>query len=264
MCESGNRSIRFLHIPKTAGTTFGSVLRRQYAGAAEFVFTGDIAADIQRFAELPEAERSAIKFFSGHAPISTGLRDADDAKIITFLREPISRVKSFCQHVWEGKSPYLVHEFPPYRFDLERFLRSGNLEIANLQARMLVRHDKPGWATLGAMSRSEAKHQAIETLFNKIALFGIQEYFDESLLLFTAALNWKRPFYLPLNRKSPDRPLLFKKQHIEQIEELNAIDTEIYKAARKQFLNRISGKDFHQLNVVLFKVLNGMRLRFVG
>ena len=57
----------------------------------------------------------------GHAPITTCIKEADSATIITFLRDPVERVKSFCQHVYEGKSLHLKDSFPPELFNLMHF-----------------------------------------------------------------------------------------------------------------------------------------------
>lgn len=130
--------LRFLHIPKTAGTTLLSILRRQYFGKKSFAFTGDITSDTKRFEALSEHDKENVMLFTGHAPIVTGIEKADNATTVTFLRDPISRVKSFCQHVAEGKSPYLIDDFSSETFSLDNFLESGNEELSNLQTKMLI------------------------------------------------------------------------------------------------------------------------------
>jgi hypothetical protein len=82
---------QFLHIPKTAGTTFRAVLDRQYSPNEIFAFTGDVPADMRRFNALPKEERDGYRLFLGHAPIISGIEAADDADTITFLRDPVSR-----------------------------------------------------------------------------------------------------------------------------------------------------------------------------
>ena len=110
----------------------------------------------------------------------------------------MSRVKSFCNHVAEGKSPYLREEFPPDRFDLDRFLDSGNNELSNLQTKMLInRADSGSWGSLTTSQLATATDAALDTLFNRLSLYGIQEYFDQSLLLICAHFGWKTPLYRP-------------------------------------------------------------------
>jgi hypothetical protein len=249
--------LRFLHIPKTAGSTFTQVLMRQYPGKNYFNFTGDIAADLKRFETLSAEEKVDIAFFSGHAPISTGIPEADQT-IITFLRDPVSRVRSFCQHVYEGKSPYLLDDFPPEAFSLDDFLNSGIGELSNLQTKMLMNQDHSDTSELlDYISSSDAIHKATRNLLEKIACFGIQEYFDESLILFATKFNWQALYYDPVNRKDASKKLQFKDRHIHRIVELNAIDIKLYKFALERFHQQISSEKFdanrlHKLRLTKF------------
>ena len=125
--------VRFFHIPKTGGSTFADILKRQYIFYDWFRFSGDIQSDLKRYLK----HNGHVRLFIGHAPLKTGIQIADYATMFTLLRDPVSRVKSFCQHVYEGKSKYLIDRFPPYSFDLDEFLDSGNHELSNLQAKLL-------------------------------------------------------------------------------------------------------------------------------
>lgn len=237
--------IRFLHIPKTAGTTFLDILKRQYKGWGVFPFTGEIPFDIECYRSLDEDRKKKIKVFTGHAPMVTGLEEADQARIITFLRHPVSRVKSFCQHVSEGKSGYLRELFPPERFDLDKFLDSGNDELVNLETKMLINRGACASPDLlNGMTVSEAREMALDNLFNKITVYGLQEYFDESLILFSADLKWKLPFYTSANKKKSNRLLEFKEDHLEKIKALNQIDIQVYEAAKEKFLMILESDKF--------------------
>lgn len=234
--------VRFLHIPKTAGSTFERILARQYDGVGHFGFSGDAAADLGRFTHLSEQEKGSIGLFTGHAPISTGISEADKALIITFLRDPVHRVKSFCQHVAEGKSPYLSSDFPPDGFDLDKFINSGNLELSNLQTKMLINDRESASSELiGRMSPSEARDRALENLFGKVSHFGLQEFFNDSLLLFWKALAWSPPAYSSMDNQASDELVVFKEHHLDHIKDLNSIDIEVYSAAKTRFLYILEG-----------------------
>lgn len=195
--------------------------------------------------------------FTGHAPIVTGIKEADDATTITMLRDPIDRVKSFCQHVSEGRSPYLIDNFPPQSFKLDSFLESGNKELMNLQTKMLVcRRDGTFPETIENMSALEARDIALDNLFNKISHFGLQEYFDESLIIFSLALKWKMPVYASLNRKYTSPPIRFEKRHLERIAELNAIDIEVYRFAKERFNNVLSSAAFDEVKLKRLQLVN--------
>lgn len=238
-----------------------SIIRRQYSGKVDFAFTGDIAADMKRFEALSERDKKNGVLFSGHAPIVTGLKEADEATTITFLRDPIKRVKSFCQHVSEGKSEYLVNDFPPETFNLDEFLESGNEELSNLQTKFLVNslvnsRLSASPSLIKKMSAAEARDTALDNLYNKISHFGLQEYFDESLIVFRSALGWRMPVYTARNRKNESRLLKFEARHIERIAELNAIDMEVYKLASERFVDLLDSAAFGEAELKRFQFIN--------
>ena len=251
------KPLRFLHIPKTAGSTLSYILNRIYKNEKCFSFTGDADLDTKRFYTLSEYDRENVGLFVGHAPIITGISQADNATTITFLRDPVERVKSFCQHVSEGKSPYLIHQFPPDNFNLDKLLNSGILELSNFQAMTLVnQRNKDAPVSINNMSVIEAEEVAIDNLFNKIECYGLQEYFDESLIYLSLSLGWKMPFYISKNKKNNSKLIEFKEHHIKRIEELNNIDIEVYKLARKQFTDKMDSVDFDKNRLKKFQFYN--------
>lgn len=249
--------LRFLHIPKTAGLTLNGILKRQYLGRKRFEFTGDHISDKKRFEALPEKEKEKIVLFSGHAPIETGIERVDNARTITLLRDPIRRVRSFCQHVSEGKSEYLLKDYPPESFCLDDFLESGNGELSNLQTKFLIGHGSCATPVLfDALSASEARDAALDNLFNKISHFGLQEYFDESLTVFSSALNWRMPIYAATNKKNTANLIQFEPRHLERIAELNAIDMEVYQRAEEEFIKMLNSEAFDQAKLKRFQRIN--------
>src|SRR5688500_654589 len=242
--ESIMNRLRFLHIPKTAGSTFSSILSQEYAQTENFVFSGLADLDRAKFMSLTRSEREKIGLFTGHAPITTGIPEADEAIIITFLRDPISRVKSYCQYVSEGKVPNLRSEFFLESFPLERFLGSENGELSNLQTKMLINHKwNVSSEQIDKMSPAAARDKALENLFGKVSQFGIQEYFNASLLIFKTLLNWLVPSYTSLNQSDPSRLIDFKQPHLDHIAELNSIDIEVYEAANKRLLETLETRN---------------------
>jgi hypothetical protein len=228
--------LRFLHIPKTAGSTFWRILRKQYKTGNCFKFTGRIAADKERYSALSEDEKKSIELFVGHAPLFSGIMEADQVPIITMLRDPVSRVKSYCQHVSEGKSLYLLEKYPPETFNLDEFLCSDNSELSNLQSRMLINYEANSAGLLiDTLTPDQIKRKSIDNLFNKVASYGLQEYFDDSLMMFTRKLGWCAPYYENVNRKNNSCLLKFEQRHIDKIIELNSVDLELYRVAREAF-----------------------------
>jgi len=236
--------LRFLHIPKTAGSTFWRILRNQYKGRNYFSFRGRIDLDRERYLALSEDEKDTIDLFVGHAPLLSGIREADEIPIITILRDPVSRVKSFCQHVSEGKSAYLLESNPPETFNLDAFLYSDNSELSNLQSRMLINYESNSSGLLiNTMKQDQIIKKSIDNLFNRVTCYGLQEYFDESLVVFANKFGWRMPYYEYVNRKNNSRLLTFEKHHIARIIELNTIDIELYRVAREAFEDIIASEE---------------------
>lgn len=251
------KKLRFLHIPKTAGSTFTKILKDKYRGTPKFVFSGKNEADIKRFRALSLDEQKAVTLFTGHASMITGLPEADDTTIITILRDPVARVKSFCQHVSEGKSPHLLEKFPPETFSLDEFLFSDNNEISNLQTRMLIDNEHHLAEPLVTnRSPEEMKSKALDNLYNKVTCFGIQEYFDESLILFADVLGWSMPFYEYRNKRDLKRLLKFENHHLARIQEINSVDIQLYEAAKEKFLSVTQSEDYNKKKLSIFKRAN--------
>lgn len=245
-----------MHIPKTAGTTFLSILGRQYHRARTFDLTGNVTADAARLDSLRTADRKAIRLFTGHAPIETGLPGPDAASIITFLRDPIERVRSFCQHVAEGKSPYLLRDFPPESFDLDRFLSGAGGELSNLQTKMLInRGSITASERLDRMPASDARDLALENLFDRVAAFGLQEKFDQSVLIFAEIFGWSLPLYYSRNESTFRPGFELESRQTDRIAELNAIDIEVYEAARRAFDDQLSTR-VREGDITWFRLIN--------
>jgi hypothetical protein len=229
--------IRFLHVPKTAGTTFTDCLNRFYKGR-HFLFSGDLQKDKFRYQKISKSKQAQISMFGGHAPRITGIPEVDTLPIITFLRDPVERVKSFCQHVSEGKSRYLLKDHPPSKFNLNEFLNSNINELSNISSKLLLGEQKQ---QLPDADKNTIVETAIAVLKNDITCFGITEQFDRSLFLLHYKLGWARwPVYKKLNVKNRQKLITFMDDNIQKIRVLNEIDIEVYNKALDLFNEQFS------------------------
>ena len=257
----------FVHIPKTGGCSLSDCLGRMYSGQS-FAFTGDLPRDLERYKGLSSHEKEKITLITGHAPLTTEESELDRLPKITFLRNPVERVKSFCQHVSEGKSEHLLREYPPEHFDVDRFLDSGEPELSNLQTKMLLGR---GSYHIDLDDPDLIVEKATEVLENKLVCFGLTECFDESLMLFRKTLGWGDwPVYTKLNTKDEARLIAFSERNLCKIRELNELDMRVYDVATELFTQRVqenvdylesSLQDFRKVQDAFLKqqqVRNGM------
>ncbi len=236
--------IRFLHIPKTAGTSFKHALLRVYRYGSHFEFDGNLVRDLDRLSRLSDKELRNLKVILGHSPRCTGNKIIDDAPCITFFRDPLSRVKSFCQHVSEGKSRYLVTRFPPEHFNVSDLIGSDCKEIENLHTRLLV-----GDLFYEKESEQSIYDRAVHVLEESIDVCGIVEKFDDSLMLFKHVFSWERdPFYLYHNHWQNKKELIYSADNLKILIQKNQIDYRLYSIAKKRFecdigsINNLSDK----------------------
>lgn len=228
--------LRFLHIPKTAGTSLTESLHRVYR-EAEFTFSGNPQEEAERYRTLPVSARQRIVLISGHAPRITGIDEIDTLPTITLLRHPVDRVKSFFRHVSEGKSPHLAGIYPPETFDLDEFLDSGNGELSNFQAKTLLGE---GNYDLPSLDRKTLIARARASLEENLSAFGVVEHFEKSLVFFHHRFDWKRrPLYRQVNKSSTSNRIDFLPSHLQRIKELNDVDIPLYNTACRLFNRQI-------------------------
>jgi hypothetical protein len=231
------RQIRFLHVPKTAGSSFARSLARVYGGSRlrgnVFTFRGDLAGSLARYRALGPARRAALVIVTGHAPLVTGEPGIDALPTLTFLREPVAQLRSLCQHLSEGKSP---HVCAAGELDVDALLDKA-APTANMQTRFLL---GVGSYALPERDPAALAHEALGVLERRLVAYGLTERFDESLMLFRRDLGWRSwPVYPRLNVRSATRRLRFEPRHVERMREMSAIDTMLYEAARARFLGRL-------------------------
>jgi hypothetical protein len=233
------KSIRFLHLQKTGGSTLSMILRRQYALRPTFYLGRP--QDEARLHMHDASKDLPPALFLGHREFTVGLKAVDHAQKITLLREPISRVRSLCQHVYEGRECYMLKDFPPGKFDLDRFLHSGNPELCNFQTRSLLPQAAFSFETFVAQHSAEAVVElALTTLLTQVTAFGLTEYFDESLMVFATTLSWRwAPVYVRRNQSDRTNTLGYEQRHLDHMAEMNHLDTLLYQRAQQHFLDHV-------------------------
>ncbi len=237
-----------LHIPKNAGTSLSRMVKMRLlthppsnALYARDVLGHDAVRDWRRRVAAinarPARANARIAFFEAHCGFGVHETLPRECRYITFLREPCDRVLSVYDHTratGELDADITLEEF------LSREPRDRVWWVDNAQVRYLAAErgeiiDAP----LGAVSRDMlelAKHR----LEHDIAILGLTERFDESLILLRRALGWRRSYYVRSNvTRKRQRMSDLAPQLAERIRAMNTLDTELHEFARTLFDRRL-------------------------
>jgi len=179
-----NRPLLFLHIPKSAGTSFTQSLaaavrpRKPILGA----FDSALFGTFNDFESMSPAERERIyigsrrlpedaDFVAGHIALKTFLDAYPNGQLVTIMREPISRLLSHWAYWRSQKDEDLVavgswaERVRIARRPLHDFLRSDAIiwTTDNLYVRMLL-HPHPNIPLSGCISRENDAYLLQEAL----------------------------------------------------------------------------------------------------
>lgn len=148
----------FIHIPKTAGTTFESILYKRFP---ENILTF-------RYPRGVDEDWDKVKCIRGHINMNHAENDINfrDREFVyfTFLRNPIERM-------------YSNYYYAERDITIKQWLRSNDPFVENLMTKYL------GNAGVNIPTESNLKI-AMENLTRPDVNFGITEHFDESLKRF--------------------------------------------------------------------------------
>lgn len=234
------RSLVFVHIPKTAGTTFQTILSGVYRGAATCpVYPGWEAV---RPEILARSWGSKLALVGGHFPY--GLHADPDMKsllhkkinYITFLRDPVARVVSHFNHVMYAGDPAhaeIVAEYPT----IEKFI--DHPWARNVQTNFLL-----GFGLQFDDDPATAIRDAAAVLRSRFKVVGLSERFDESLILCAEAFGWELPTHTPANR-AVDRARALRVEDLDEsvvarIRAANRCDIALYEYAQSLFDKRVA------------------------
>jgi len=169
----------FLHIPKTAGTTFSAILDRNVPRQETIDVYPLYGITVDEFRNLPDSVRSSATCVKGHFDYGVH-RELDRAFTYgTFLRRPEEQVRSRFNHAFSSRF-HPLHRFARDVGTLAEFARKSP---DNYQTRTLL-----GDETLPGQNFPALTDQDLDRVRGNIEqhfdVVGITERFDESLVVF--------------------------------------------------------------------------------
>lgn len=233
----------FLHIPKTAGTSFRKMLERDV-----FPFKGDVLPNKMDFKrknrrgryyqlaelmKLPPHRIQSCKLLCGHVPAVTQELFSSPPKTLLFLRDPVPRAISnllFAQRTWHTtlslsdilKNDKLRTEYITNR--QTQLLSFRSLEEARIYDRKII--------------PDRSRLELAKEVLNSFDFLGITEEFERSIKLLEHTFNWKFTSGLMSDNRAPvpDEDL---KVLIEKIQAENELDQELYEFGCDLFYRRL-------------------------
>lgn len=247
-------TIIFLHVPKTAGTTFRDMARLKIALSPPtnllrkkltFGLSGiqPFSRRCKAIASLPQNKQKRIKLIYGHFGVGVHKYLDQPTTYITVLRDPIARTISAFSYL---RSDFMTQKqkFPCPDDDLAAFAQSTGeyapFYINNLQVRMLGSNDASIDPAPGEPCSKHMLEMAKDNIDKHFPVVGLTERFDESLLLIKRQLGWRTCFYSTMN-------IAVKKQHnteyaqsdLDAVRDANQMDLKLYEFAQKRLQEQV-------------------------
>jgi hypothetical protein len=247
MSQNLDHNLIFLHLPKTGGSTLHAYLERQYN--LENTFTIKVVnkneLNTQEFISLNDSERKKIKLLKGHMNFGLHKYLYGESKYMTFLRKPEERIISFYYYALNSKNHRLNKTLINEQISLVDFISQLNdKDTNNGQIRYISGIDD---------TEQNMLEKAMENIDKHFSFIGLQEKFDESLLLLSRIYKWGTPYYKTLNKTN--KPESSKQLPLDVktlINDLNRGDNILYDYIEERINNQL--KQISNLELEIKKI----------
>jgi hypothetical protein len=211
-----DKTLIFMHIPKTSGTTFLYLLYKQYKYHTEVL-------NLYHSKQLPQTGVSKeIKCIIGHHQFGIHRGLNKPFNYVTFLRDPVDRVIS---------DYFFTKKF--HNLDFESYLKlDNNLKGYNPNEK------QTRWAAGNNLADIELAKSNLAKYF---PIVGLTDMFDESLFLMKHQFGWGDISYKKENvNQSRLKKQEISSEIIKQIKKNNQLDLQLYKWAKKRLTNQLN------------------------
>jgi hypothetical protein len=227
----------FIHCPKTAGTTFFTLLSAHYP--SEDIYRSQVGTLQDALQEHGWPIIARYRLMRAHYDTSITRYFPRRPVCVTMIRDPVERIISYFEHV--RRSPNHKH----YRTVVE-----GKMTLEDFMDPPLARSDTCNFQVrqLAGAIRGPAKEMPGSVLLEmarvrlaEFAFFGITERFDDSLDLLHYTFGWQPVRnYENLNvSPTPSRRGDHPEHVVEKIEIANELDLQLYRDAEGVFEERL-------------------------
>lgn len=232
-----------------------SILARQFPAGNTYTLDGNQWRESRTaLSNLPEATRRQFQLVQGHGPFGLHEYLPQPAHYFTLIRNPVARVLSTYNYIYENKAHFLHEHVAKTGMSLTDYVVGQvNRMTDNGQVRLLAGVDKQ--VSYGQCT-NELLEKAISNLQTQFLAVGVTEQFDLSLLTLSTWLGWRGfPFYRRKNttRKRHSAPDEVAKARA-LIEKHNQFDLALHNFAKQRLL--ADAQSVSKTKLALFSWLN--------
>ena len=257
-----DESVVFLHVPKTGGKTLKHIMHGQYRTGLVDIRGDNPVVALEEFTRLPEHARAEVRCLMGHVPFGVHVHLPRPTRYITILRDPVDRVVSHYYYLRNrlrggadiSRSPWLREAA---ELDLKTYAeRGGSADLRNGQTKMIA-GVAFGWGRDTGDDPPGLLETAKENLRAHIAVVGLTERFDESLMLYRSRLGWRIPVYTrqKVTRGKPRRDEI-PQATLDAIAAHNQLDQELYRYGAELFEQALADHASIARDVRTFQLVN--------
>lgn len=258
--KTSKQVLIFLHIPKTAGSTFHNVLGKRYSSRETCNVFGSRYSEpeIERFINGSRESKEHIRLLKGHMPfgLHNSMPDPGACRYISVLRNPIDRVISQYYYIKKNSYNPLHDAVERGGMSIKEFVSSGiSVGMNNGHCRFLNGDLDQFPFNEGGEDLYE---RAVKNIENHFIWLGLTERFDESILLLSKQLNWKFwPNYLRENVSKVRKPISdIDASDIDEIRKYNEFDVKLYEYAERRLDSAISEYENFSDELAQFRAKN--------
>lgn len=247
----------FLHIPRTAGTTLNTILANNFSQDQVISLYTDV--DFATYRTIDAEHLRQIRLIQGHLLLQRydpPQMYSHDVVPFTFLRDPVERLVSEYVFLKTWKKSHMYKVINDNRLTFADYVTCDLKHVAmkgkNFMTRVIAGESVDG-EELSRKALAKAKHN-LEHVFG---FFGIQELFDESLVLLAKHLGLRDCYYE--RRNVLNRGVLpdVDRADRELAARYNEADIELYAFAAGLFRERLErGGPGLQREIALFQKVN--------
>lgn len=263
------RTLVFVHIPKTGGSTLNAVLDKQY----EKIFSIDGLRpkdSLEQFKSMDKKQRASYEVIRGHLTLQL-IEYISNPILLTLLRDPVDQ---FISSFYYLKRATLNRNHGAVK-DMENIGDFIKFAIENDIDYTQTRHLSNSMLDQSGPKMEEEGHRLLEMAKKKLARFDFvfhTKQFDESLMVLQKALEWRKmPLYIKLNQ-TLNRPKIgeIRTSEVEKIKYINRFDIQLFNYSKQKIKNQFSAyninkelKNFRRINRFYANIHQNSIFRFL-